>query len=329
MAVVDSRTRLLTILKILFEESDEEHALLPKDILQKLKLYGIDVERKAVYKDLEALMKFGIEKVNSRYFYDDRVFQDIEFVILMEAIASLKAIPIEKSECMIQGLKRLMGNNKAKELAEGIFVDTTKRVGNKEIYYTLDKIRYAIKAKRKIRFQYGEKEKENCCSNGKVWKYVLSPYKILLVDQKYYLVGNFDKHDNLANCRIDRIHKIEILDKEEIKPLEETTYQKKELDSVQYVQKQVGMFSGEVKHIILKCKNTIKVIMREKFGESIRIREEKGQNFIAYMECATGEPLERWLMSYADQITVLEPLELKKTVIEKLKESISYQKDMQ
>jgi hypothetical protein len=47
-------------MKILLEQTDEEHPMSVKDLIAGLHLYGIDAERKSLYTDMERLQQFGI-----------------------------------------------------------------------------------------------------------------------------------------------------------------------------------------------------------------------------------------------------------------------------
>ena len=59
-------------MKILMEQTDEEHPLSVKDLIHQLRLYGITAERKSLYADIEWLTDFGInvvsQKTNGRLF---------------------------------------------------------------------------------------------------------------------------------------------------------------------------------------------------------------------------------------------------------------------
>ena len=60
----NSKLKILYLLKIFNEETDETHGLKMSSIIQKLSSYGISAERKAVYSDIEALKTFGYDIIN-------------------------------------------------------------------------------------------------------------------------------------------------------------------------------------------------------------------------------------------------------------------------
>ena len=65
----NQKTKILYLMKILMEETDELHPLTIKELVTKLDQYNIQAERKSLYNDIENLRSFGIdiEKNNARY----------------------------------------------------------------------------------------------------------------------------------------------------------------------------------------------------------------------------------------------------------------------
>ena len=45
-------------MKIFHEKTDDNHGLRVIDLIEELRLYGIEVERKSLYSDIEALQVF-------------------------------------------------------------------------------------------------------------------------------------------------------------------------------------------------------------------------------------------------------------------------------
>lgn len=64
MAVSSTKLRTLYVMKILFEESDEDHILSAADIMKRLNALGITADRKSIYGDIETLEEFGMDIVH-------------------------------------------------------------------------------------------------------------------------------------------------------------------------------------------------------------------------------------------------------------------------
>lgn len=91
MAKEVSKERLLALLKIMFENTDDEQGLTLEQILEELEAAGVSAERKALYRDFEALNNAGIEIQRQhvkpvRYFLAKRPFTKSELLLLIDAV---------------------------------------------------------------------------------------------------------------------------------------------------------------------------------------------------------------------------------------------------
>ena len=66
MAVSKVKLRMLYIMKILSEKSDERHTLSAADINRLLQDYGMAADRKTIYSDIETLREFHIDIVQAK-----------------------------------------------------------------------------------------------------------------------------------------------------------------------------------------------------------------------------------------------------------------------
>ena len=54
-----AKLKTLYVKQILEEETDAEHGLSMRQIIERLEQFGIKAERKSVYRDIEVLLEFG------------------------------------------------------------------------------------------------------------------------------------------------------------------------------------------------------------------------------------------------------------------------------
>ena len=88
----DPRSRILLLLQLLLEQTDEHHYVSGTDILRFLASHGIQATRKNVYSDIRLLMDFGldiicIKSTQNRYFIGSRL---LELPELKELISLLR-----------------------------------------------------------------------------------------------------------------------------------------------------------------------------------------------------------------------------------------------
>ena len=60
----NQKLKLLYILKILSEQTDEAHYMSTGDLIEELAKYGIRAERKSIYDDLNQLTDFGYDIIH-------------------------------------------------------------------------------------------------------------------------------------------------------------------------------------------------------------------------------------------------------------------------
>lgn len=103
----NQKLKLLYLLKILQERTDDEHAITLAQILEALSGYGITAERKSIYDDLEALRVYGVDvemrkEKNYEYYIANRSFELPELKLLVDAVQSSKFITHKKSNELIK-----------------------------------------------------------------------------------------------------------------------------------------------------------------------------------------------------------------------------------
>ena len=95
--MISQKATALCIYEILKKYSDEHHVLTTDKIREKLKIiYDVDMERRAIYRNIEALRSMGIEISDYKdnyegYYLMERDFELSEVRLLCDAVASRDA----------------------------------------------------------------------------------------------------------------------------------------------------------------------------------------------------------------------------------------------
>ena len=108
----NQRAKLLYLMRILLNKTDEHHPLTMIELISELAVHDIHVERKTVYSDLEALHQFGLDIETKRskatsYYIAHRQFELPELKLLVDAVQSSRFITEKKSEELIEKLSTL------------------------------------------------------------------------------------------------------------------------------------------------------------------------------------------------------------------------------
>lgn len=159
---MDTKSRTLCLLKILWQNTDEEHPLSTNQLIEKLnEEYGISTYRTTLAKDIVVLQEFGVDIVTihttqSKYFVASRIFELPELKLLIDAVESSKFITIKKSEALIEKIRSLTSKGQVEKLKRNNYVVNRIKPDNERIYYIVDTINDAINENRQIAFQYYE-----------------------------------------------------------------------------------------------------------------------------------------------------------------------------
>ena len=95
--------KLLYLMKILLEKTDEQNPMTIGEIISELAAYDIMAERKSIYSDFELLRQFGLNietqrDKTTRYYIAQRQFELPELKLLVDAVQSSRFVTEKKSE---------------------------------------------------------------------------------------------------------------------------------------------------------------------------------------------------------------------------------------
>ncbi len=323
------RLKILYVLDILRKHSDEAHPLTATEICKYLEGFDITAERKSVYKDIEALIDYGEDIVYSSspkgYFLASREFEEPEIYLLADAVRSAKFITPKKTRELVKKLDSMLGEGGRKK-RQDIYFDFSAKCSNEEIFYNIDKISNAIADGKKLCFDYVSRELDGRKFSEVVKRRKISPYALVWQDDHYYLIGNYEKYDNLLHLRLDRIQKVEITD-EKSRFFGEVSEYKESFDVADYTAKIFGMFSGELETVELRCNKTLANTVADRFGEKIFITGVTESEFCFSFKGALSKALVTFIMNYGDDIEVIKPDSLKKKVIERAQKILEMYKN--
>ena len=186
------KRKLLYVMKLLLERSDENHPISMPELLAFLEARDISAERKSVYDDLEVLRDFGLDVVKGSggYYIGQREFELPELKLLVDSVQSSKFITQRKTLALIRKIESLASVHDARELQRQVYVRNRVKSMNESVYYHVDEISAAISADRMIRFRYFEftvQKERRFRRDGE--RYEVSPFALLWDNENYYLLA--------------------------------------------------------------------------------------------------------------------------------------------
>lgn len=314
-AGTSQKLKLLYIVKILEQYSDEEHPISAAFIISKLVGYGISAERKAIYDDIACLTEFGFDIIKTRvpkagYFLASRSFELPEVYLLEDAVRTAHFITEKKTRDLCRKLDGTLSDYQLKRNTNGIYINTDGKTKNESIFYNIDTITHAIENKHKITFKYGVRQLNSNREIETVFKERnASPYAMTWQDDHYYLIGNYDKYDNLVHLRIDRMKSVVETD-ERVRKFSEVSKYTYSFNVADYTKSLFDMFVGERQDVHLKCTKRLLEQIVDRFGENIFVTNVTDTHFEISVQCAVSHGLCSWLMGFADDVKVISPQSL-------------------
>ena len=309
MAAGDNqRLKMLYLVKILSEETDENHFLTTQEIISRLNAYGVNAERRTLYKDIDLLERYGMdiigEQTKEGYFYHlgSRDFELPELKLLVDAVQSSKFITEKKSRELIKKLGNLASKHDAGRLRRQVVISGRVKALNENIYYNVDKIHEAINTGRQIQFHYYQWNVRKKKELRRESLYVVSPWCLMWDDENYYLVA-FDAEDKkIKHYRVDKMLDIGVSDKPRIGEKEF-----RDFDVAKYSKQLFGMFSGDEVTVSLRCENDLAGVFIDRFGTDVYLAPDDSEHFKVVVSVAMSKQFLGWVFSLGSGVQVVGP----------------------
>lgn len=314
------KLKILALAKIFEDFTDEENGITMSDIIAKLEEQGINAERKSIYSDIGQLNDFGYEiegsKLNGTFYYYllNRKFELPELKLLVDAVQASKFITEKKSNELIKKIEELASKKQASELQRQVYVANRIKTDNERIYLNVDEINKAINSNKQIDFQYYEwtlNKKMELRTNGE--KKDISPWALMWDDENYYLVAYESESGLIKHYRVDKIRKIQILEKPR-----DGKEQFDKFDMAVYAKKVFNMFTGNEQNVKIEFDNGLIGVVIDRFGKDIMIIPSEQDKFVINVNVNISNMFFGWIIGLGKGAKILGP----ENVVEQLKQEI-------
>ena len=304
----------MLILELLRKYTDEDHSLTQQEIIRLLaNNYGMECDRRSVKNNILYLKELGYDiSMEKGYRLLSREFDDSELRILIDSVLFSKSISTKQSKELIEKIRSLASNYFNAKVSHVSNLPELNRTINKQAMYSLDAINDAIANKKKISFIYNKIGTDFKLHPKREDPYIVNPYQIVANNGKFYLISNYDKYDNVAHFRIDKMTDVRVLD-EKVKPMSKVPELERGLNLPKHMAEHFYMFSGSSVSAKIKTTEDMMSELVDWFGTDFRIIENM-PDYITIKVICNQDALRYWALQYGPYVEIIEPESLRNRI---------------
>ncbi|MBE6673009.1 MAG: WYL domain-containing protein [Ruminococcaceae bacterium] len=304
------KIRLLRVLSVLSEFTDEDHSLTCEEILSHLSAYGIEAERKSIYDDIRALGECGFDIRNDRgkgggYRLLSGQWELSELKMLIDAVGASHFLTEKKSRALIDKIKKLTSRYHADALGRHVHLQHRAKSDNESVFYSVDVIHEAIRCGSTVSFYYldylpdGSKVRRH---EGK--RYTVTPVELMMDDEKYYLIAIAEGSDAYRHYRVDKMEGTCLEKRAE----RSASVDRTDLDLARYAISTFGMFGGEVQTVRLRAENRMASVLIDRFDkENCTMIPDGGDHFTLAVRVVVSPQFFAWIFGLEGKVQILSP----------------------
>jgi predicted DNA-binding transcriptional regulator YafY len=287
--------------------------------------YGIEVDRKLVGRQL-ALLHEAFDKVDSPItlisdprkgtYIEEREFEDSELRLLIDGVLSSRHITAKHSKDLIEKLCK-QSNQYFRPRVKNIYsVNDWNKTDNMSVFLSIELIDEAIERGKQIRFEYnkyGEDKKLHKTSHPRV-----SPYQLILHNQRYYLMARHERFEQMKFYRVERITNVEIVEDKPLTNIRDVAGYESGIDYHKIASGLPYMFADKQEYIEMLVDESALDQVIDWFGKDVKIEKAGGRYAVSLL--ASPSAMEYWALQYVKSVEVIAPKFLRERIKQTLLE---------
>lgn len=352
MAPHPKKTLIFAILDILKKYTDDYHTLSQQDIVDKLSLQGITVDRKSIKRNIEELIDMGYdilytettrltksrttgELVESNIWTDFHIvrdFTDSELRLMITSLMAARNIPYKQSKDLVnklEGLSSIYFHKRTNVSSPG----ANSANINQDLFETMEILEEAIAQNLQIKMCYADFQTDKKLHRriskmdwnyGEPIRYTISPYYIITNNARLYLIaGSYSKKEwHLNFYRLDRIKDIELT--------EQSRYPKENVKGIgpnfnlsKFIEEHLYMQYSETVTVVFRMKKWLLGELFDMFTGEISFSEETDDE-VTVRTRVSYESMKSWATQFSEHVIVTYPQNLVEDIKESLEHAITH-----
>lgn len=306
------KLKILFLLDILHQHTDDEHGISMAEILDELQSKGIDADRKSIYDDIRILAEdYGADVICVKnddkgkrlqvpvYKLVSRTFDLSDLRLLIDGIQSSRYLSRPRTEELMDKLRTLCSKHEVHQLQRQLVITRRVKSMNNNVLYYVSEIQQAIREDKKLSFRYFSYTP----SKAKQYKKrVVSPFSLVYTDDNYYLLAYNDTAHRILPYRVDRMEQVTVEDE----PRTGTeAYKKIKTDT--YTESTFGMFSGKMEWVTMQFANELANVVIDRFGKEINTLQVDEGHFQVSVDVAVSPQFFGWVVGLGTKARIVAP----------------------
>ena len=331
------------VLQYLLKYTDENNVATSYDIISFLEECGIYAERRSIYRDIdeinrvlwmlenEATMEEAeaaiaadecdnektvvYDKSRKGFYVRQRHYDVNDIRLLAECVYSARFIAQGQADRLVnQVIRGFVSKEQAQSIKHDALLTDRVKTNNKSVLNNISIINDAMSRTldgqrhepEKISFKYLEYTIDNLDKpregRGGEW-YIVSPYRLLINDGNYYLMGYDDKYKEIRVYRVDRMTNVRFMGepREGKEAADQTEINK-------YSQQSFSMFGGSTERVTIRFHNRSMNTVFDRFGKKGAVYlKEDNEHFIITADIKISDQFFTWVCGFGRKAKIISP----------------------
>jgi predicted DNA-binding transcriptional regulator YafY len=356
----DQKMKAYLVMQYLINNTDESHLVTATVIADKMdELFGIDAERRSIYRDIHAINKAvlmldnGItaseaeewleedtdneeklivyDKCRKGFYAQNRNYDINDIRLLAECIYSAKFLEKSQTEFLIDLICKNISNYQANSIKHDVLLTDRIRTNNAEVMNNIAVINEAISKElngekhvpEKISFKYLKytiSDIKKQVERRHGDVYIVSPYALIINDGNYYLLAYDSNKEKFLHFRVDRMKKV--------KPIGEKRDGENEFSNIDlktYTQRVFSMYGGKDARVTLRFITPLLDTVIDRFGkQDVIYTKVDDKHFTVTASVEISNQFFGWVCGFGNKVKIISP----SPIVEEFKQYLDKMRDI-
>ena len=316
MSIEAKKLALLRILEILQKNTDEAHPLTHNEIADMLlSEYRIEIERKAVGRNISLLLEADYDIVTTKrgVYLNERKYEPSEIRLLIDGVLSSRHIGVRHSRDLIEKLAGEENKYFKKNIKHIHAISDFEKTENTSVFYNIDTVHEAIETGKMVEYDYNKYGADKRLHKTSFQR--ISPYQLILHNQRYYLMGYSSYWGHMCYHRVDRITNMIVSPRESVQIREINGFE----GGINYKNLTTAMpymFSDTPETVEMLAVDWIIDQVIDWFGKDIKIEKSDEEGLYKITLKSSPTAMLFWAMQYTAECEVIAPTALRDRIKE-------------